>query len=147
MSTFGKTSTGTKKAWPSCGKYSHNQMRNVDIEDVDAPMVMEVLNFWKGKLSMQRTMRSFLSGFFTWSIEKHRIARNPCLKLKNWLARPKPSAVYISDDHFAKTRETMLSYTYAKQDSEVITAKINHGSMIQCFVDLCYLICQRSTEI
>jgi integrase len=140
-----------EKAWPSYGKYAGNALRNHNIEDVDATDVMDVLKHWKGKLPMQRVMRAFLSGFFAWCIEERKMSRNPCHELKGWLKKPKASKVYITDEHFAKIREAMLTYAYViHKDTpreKTITAKVQTGPMMQCFVDLCYLTAQRSTEI
>ncbi|MFM0141807.1 phage integrase central domain-containing protein [Paraburkholderia sp. RL18-085-BIA-A] len=135
-----------EKAWPSYGKYAGNALRNIDVEDIDAATVMDVLKHWKGKLPMQRTMRAFLSGFFRWCIEERKMKTNPCNELKKWLAKPKASKVYITDDHFAAIRAAMASYEYTWR-GKTLTAHINTGPMMQCFVDLCYLTMQRSTEI
>lgn len=136
-----------EKAWPSYGKYAGNALRNVDVEHIDATVVMAVLKHWKGKLSMQRVMRAFLSGFFQWCIEEGKMKTNPCRELKGWLAKPKPNKVYITDEHFAQIRDAMMSYTYTTKAGKTITGRINTGPMMQCFVDLCYLTAQRSTEI
>lgn len=139
--------THKEKAWPSYGKYAGNALRNADVENIDATTVMQVLKHWKGKLHMQRVMHAFLSGFFKWCIEHGRMKTNPCNELRGWIKKPKPSAVYITDGDFAKIRSAMVSYTYTKADGQTITARVNSGPMMQCFVDLCYLTAQRSTEI
>jgi integrase len=136
-----------EKAWPSYGKYAGMAFRNADAAKVDATAVMQALKHWKGKLAMQRVMRAFLSGFFQWCIEEGKIKTNPCRELKGWLAKPKPSKIYITDEHFAAIRAAMVSYTYTTGAGKTITGRINTGPMMQCFVDLCYLTAQRSTEI
>ncbi|WP_242560039.1 MULTISPECIES: tyrosine-type recombinase/integrase [Pandoraea] len=135
-----------EKAWPAYGRYAGNALRNVDVAEIDATVVMQVLKHWKDKLHMQRVMRAFLSGFFRWCIEEGRMKTNPCNELRGWLKRPKPSAVYIPDDHFSAIRSALVRYTYIRKGKR-LSGKVNSGPMMQCFVDLCYLTAQRSTEI
>lgn len=135
-----------EKAWPAYGKYAGNALRNVNVTEIDATVVMQVLKHWKDKLHMQRVMRAFLSGFFRWCIEEGRMKTNPCNELRGWLKRPKPSAVYIPDDHFSAIRGALVRYTYIRAGKKV-SGKVNSGPMMQCIVDLCYLTAQRSTEI
>ena len=40
----------------------------------------------------------------------------------------------------------MLTFTYERGGRQ-LTAKVPTGPMMQCFIDLCYLTAQRSTEI
>ena len=126
-----------EKAWPSYGRYARNALRNLNVEQIDAPIVAQMLRYWKEKLSMQRVMRAFLSGFFQWCIEEGHAKMNPCRELK--LKKPKARAVYITDEHFAQIRAHML------RDAK--SAQVPTGPMMQCFVDLCYLTAQRSTDI
>ncbi|MFJ2995607.1 phage integrase central domain-containing protein [Pandoraea sp. NPDC087047] len=135
-----------EKAWPAYGRYAGNALRNVNVSEIDATVVMQVLKHWRDKLHMQRVMRAFLSGFFRWCIEEGQMKTNPCHELRGWLKRPKPSAVYIPDDHFSAIRGALVSYSYMRSGKKV-TGKVNSGPMMQCFVDLCYLTAQRSTEI
>lgn len=135
-----------EKAWPAYGRYAGNALRNVNASEIDATVVMQVLKHWRDKLHMQRVMRAFLSGFFRWCIEEGQMKTNPCNELRGWLKRPKPSAVYIPDDHFSAIRGALVSYSYMRSGKKV-TGKVNSGPMMQCFVDLCYLTAQRSTEI
>ena len=133
-----------EKAWPAYGKYAGNALRNATLSKVDATTVVNVLKYWKGKLSMQRVMRAFLSGFFQWCIEEGKMKTNPCREVK--LKKPKARSVYITDEHFARIREALLTYTYTAR-GKTITAKVQTGPMMQCFFDLCYLTAQRSTDI
>jgi integrase len=137
-----------EKAWPAYGKYAGNGFRNANVADIEPMHVSRWLKTkYKGKLTMQRTMRSFLSGFFSWCIEEGKggVKFNPCRDIK--MKKPKSRKVYITDDHFAAIREAMMSYTYKTRAGKTITGRINTGPMMQCFVDLCYLTVQRSTEI
>jgi integrase len=139
-----------EKAWHKYGDYAGAGFRNTNVADVEAGDVNAWLKKkYEGKLSMQRVMRAFLSGFFQWCVDERKRATNPCREVK--LKKPKPSKVYITDEHFALIREAMLTYTYVVHKDtpkeKTITGRINTGPMMQCFVDLCYLTAQRSTEI
>ncbi|SEB24735.1 tyrosine-type recombinase/integrase [Paraburkholderia sartisoli] len=135
-----------EKAWPSYGKYAGTGFRNANVADIEPGDVNNWLKIkYAGKLSMQRVMRAFLSGFFQWCVDERKRKTNPCKEVK--LKKPKPSKVYITDDDFAAIRAAMLSYTYTTGAGKTITGRVNTGPMMQCFVDLCYLTAQRSTEI
>lgn len=135
-----------EKAWPSYGKYAGVGFRNSDVRAVEPGDIKTwIATKYKGKLPMQRAMRGFLSGFFQWCVDKKLRTTNPCREVK--LKKPKPSKIYITDDDFAAIRTAMLTITYTKADGKVITQTVPTGPMMQCFVDLCYLTLQRSTEI
>nr|WP_322073386.1 tyrosine-type recombinase/integrase [Burkholderia cepacia] len=134
-----------EKAWPKYGDYAGNGFRKVNVADVKPAHVNNWLKVkYAGKLHMQRVMRAFLSGFFQWCIEKSKRDTNPCREVK--LKKPKPRQTYITDTHFAAIRGAMLEVTYERSGT-TITADVPTGPMMQCFVDLCYLTAQRSTEI
>jgi integrase len=48
-------------------------------------------------------------------------------------------------------REWLMKYEFALHKDtpgqKTIVGKVNTGPMMQCFIELCYLTCQRSTEI
>ncbi|KVT91914.1 integrase [Burkholderia ubonensis] len=134
-----------EKAWPKYGDYAGNGFRKVNVADVKPAHVNNWLKVkYAGKLHMQRVMRAFLSGFFQWCIEKSRVDTNPCREVK--LKKPKPRQTYITDAHFGAIRAAMLEVTY-ERNGKTITADVPTGPMMQCFIDLCYLTAQRSTEI
>ncbi|MGF6738462.1 tyrosine-type recombinase/integrase [Paraburkholderia atlantica] len=135
-----------EKAWPKYGDYAGSGFRDANVAEVEPGDVNAWLKGkYKDKLSMQRVMRAFLSGFFQWCVDERKRSTNPCKEVK--LKKPKPSKVYITDEHFAQIREAMMSYTYTTGAGKTITGRINTGPMMQCFVDLCYLTAQRATEI
>ncbi|BCG02633.1 hypothetical protein PPGU19_072010 (plasmid) [Paraburkholderia sp. PGU19] len=59
--------------------------------------------------------------------------------------------MYISDEHFMAIREWLMKYEFALHKDtpgqKTIVGKMNTGPMMQCFIELLYLTCQRSTEI
>lgn len=120
-----------ESSWHYYGEYTKNGFADVNVSQVDHAAVMDFLKAnWTGKLSMQRSMRAFLKGFFQWCREKRYYSgENPCNGIK--LKQPKPRDVYIPDDHFALIRARLEE----------------QNPMILCMVDLCYLTAQRSTEI
>jgi integrase len=135
-----------EKKWPMYGKYAGSGFRNANVADVKPSDVSKWLKVkYKDKLPMQRMMRSFLSGFFQWCIDENKRDTNPCREVK--IKKPKPSTVYITDEHFAAIRGAMVSFTYTRKGGAVVTSRVQSGDMMQCFVDLCYLTAQRSTEI
>lgn len=140
-----RASEHREKAWPSYGNYVREAFADVNADDVDQAYVVEFLRAnWREKLPMQRVMRAFLSGFFRWCVEQRLMTANPCADLR--LKKPKPRTTYITDEHFAAIRAAMLETTYARDGVEV-TAEVPTGPMMQCFVDLCYLTFQRSTDV
>ncbi len=135
-----------EKAWPTYGKYAGEAFKDAQLAAIAPADVADFLrDNWTGKLHMQRVMRSFMSGFFEWCIGKRLIATNPCREVK--LKKPKARDVYIPDDHFVAIRSKLLSYVRKRKDGQEIVTKVPAGEMMQCFIDLCYLTAQRSTEI
>lgn len=135
-----------EKAWPAYGKYAGEAFKDAYLASIAPADVADFLrDNWTGKLHMQRVMRSFMSGFFEWCIGKRLIAANPCREVK--LKKPKARDVYIPDAHFLAIRGKLLTYVRKRKDGQEIVTKVPAGDMMQCFVDLCYLTAQRSTEI
>ncbi|MCE4544638.1 MULTISPECIES: tyrosine-type recombinase/integrase [unclassified Caballeronia] len=124
-----KKSEHREKGWSNYGNPVKKDFANADIEDADTAAVARFLrNNWADKLSMQRAMRAFMSGFFQWCREEGYYDQpNPVTGMR--IVTPRPRQVYIPNDHFEAIRE--------KIDTP----------MILCLVDLCYLTLQRSTEI
>jgi integrase len=119
-----------EKGWSNYGNPVKADFADGDLEDADTAACKRFLrNNWSTKLSMQRAMRAFLSGFFQWCKEEgYYDAPNPITGMR--LVSPKPRQVYITNEHF-----------------EAIRAQLASQPMILCMVDLCYLTLQRSTEI
>lgn len=125
-------------AWPMYGEYVKAAFADVNVAQIDAAYIDEFLTQkWEGKLAMQRVMRSFMSGFCRWCIRNRLMRDNPCQHIK--LKKPKPRKAYITDDQFAAIRRAL------------VTDKLGHrvpaGEMMQCYIDLCYLTAQRTTDI
>lgn len=119
-----------EKGWRNYGNPVKEDFANGDLEDADAAACARFLKaHWSTKLSMQRAMRAFLSGFFQWCREEgYYDQQNPITGMR--INSPRPRQVYITNEHF-----------------EAIRAQLASQPMILCMVDLCYLTLQRSTEI
>lgn len=127
--TSAEKATHREERWEDYGNTVKLDFADINIDQVDPAYVKEFLNNrWHDKLSMKRSMRSFLSGFFQWCREEgYMTHENPCTGMR--MKKPEPRDVYIPDDHFA-----------------MIRSKITDPILL-CLVDLCYLTVQRSTEI
>ncbi|MCA8260864.1 tyrosine-type recombinase/integrase [Burkholderia multivorans] len=125
--------------------------RDWNVERIDAGDVEDFLTAnWPEKLPMQRAMKAWLSKFFNWIVRRKKLMQvNPCREVV--VKKPKVRDVYIPDRHFVAIREALMSYEYKKDadtpNERIVIGKVPTGPMMQCFVDLCYLTCQRSTEI
>ncbi|WP_240493667.1 tyrosine-type recombinase/integrase [Pandoraea sp. ISTKB] len=127
-----------EKAWPHYGTYVKAAFRDLDADQVDTAYVVDFLTSnWEEKLPMQRVMRAFLSGFFSWCIVKRNMTQNPCREVR--LKKPKTRGIYIPDDHFIAIRDALMKGKNGRP--------LRSGEIIQCFVDLCYLTMQRSTDV
>lgn len=127
-----------REEWARQGDAIKTYFKEWNVEQVDPAAVNDFLmDNWPDKIPTQRIMRSWLSGFFGWCIMKRYVASNPCKEVK--LKKPKKRKVYIPDDHFIAIRDALLIGDDGK--------KTPTGDMMQCFVDLCYLVLQRSTEV
>ncbi|MCW3543475.1 tyrosine-type recombinase/integrase [Burkholderia cenocepacia] len=125
--------------------------RDWNVERIDAGDVEDFLTVnWPEKLPMQRAMKAWLSKFFNWIVRRKKLMQvNPCREVV--VKKPKVRDVYIPDRHFVAIREALMSYEYKKDadtpKERIVVGKVPTGPMMQCFIDLCYLTCQRSTEI
>lgn len=131
--------------WARRGDVVAKYFRDWDVEIVDTSAVEDFLTEeWPDKLSTQKAMKAWVSKFFNWVIRKKKlVAVNPAREVK--VKKPKARTVYIPDAAFLAIRDAlMLSKPHPNtgKRSAVMT-----GPMMQCFIDLCYLTAQRSTEI
>ncbi|KVO11767.1 tyrosine-type recombinase/integrase [Burkholderia ubonensis] len=137
--------------WVRRGDAVIDSLRDWNVERIDAGAVEDfLLKKWSDKLPMQRAMKAWLTKFFSWVIRKKKLMQvNPCREVK--VKKPKDRDVYIPDRHFLAVRAALMTYRYTKNKGKpterIIIGTVQTGPMMQCFVDLCYLTCQRSTEI
>lgn len=89
------------------------------------------------QLSSQRRYKSLLSKFFRWCVLHRLRIDNPCDHVR--LKTPPKRDRYITDVEFHAIRDALMI--------GLDGLETRSGAMIQCFVDLCYLTAQRSTDI
>jgi integrase len=130
--------------WKRRGEGVQAYFRDWNIAQIDASAVDDFLTQnWPGKLPTQRAMKAWLSTFFSWAVLKKHAQVNPTREVK--VKKPKVRDVYIPSPHFMAIRDAlMLSKPHPKTGKR---SKVPTGPMMQCFVDLCYLTCQRSTDV
>ncbi|MGA7781152.1 MAG: tyrosine-type recombinase/integrase [Paraburkholderia sp.] len=131
--------------WVRRGDVVASYFRDWNVELMDASAIEDfVTGEWPGKLSSQRAMKAWVSKFFNWLVVKKKLLKiNPAREVK--VKKPKVRTVYIPDAAFLAIRDAlMVSKPHPKTGKQ---SKVQTGPMMQCFIDLCYLTAQRSTEI
>ena len=135
--------------WERRGEVIRTAFANFDIEQVDVEICEEFLtNNWSDKLPTQKAMKAWLQKFFSWAVRKKHIQISPVREIT--VKKPKARTVYIQPKHFVMIRDALATYAYEKKIGgkvQQISAKVPTGPEMQVFVDLCYLTCQRATEI
>lgn len=135
--------------WRRRGEEVRKAFKQYSIEQVDPGAVEDfLLHNWPDKLPTQTAMKGWLSKFFGWAVRRRHVPLNPCREIT--LKKPKLRTTYIPHGHFLAIRAALSTYSYTKKikgKEQTIAAKVPTGPEMQVFVDLCYLTCQRSTEI
>ena len=133
-----------REEWKRKGEEFKKYFRDWNIDQIDPPAVEDFLTQnWPDKLPSQRAMKAWASAMFSWCVRRKHILVNPAREVK--VKKPKTRDVYIPDADFLAIREAMsLSAPRGKNGLRV---KVPTGAMMQCLIDLCYLTCQRSTDI
>lgn len=108
-----------------------------DVADVEPVDIAQFLDRYETKKRMAQVYRSHLSSFFKYACRKGYRADNPVDNVT--VDMPEKRKIYIVDDVFIQIREALLIDKKGKL--------IPTGDMMQCYVDLCYLMYQRLTEI
>ncbi|AMC35403.1 tyrosine-type recombinase/integrase [Janthinobacterium sp. B9-8] len=109
------------------------QFNIVDVLPVD---IASFVDQWEGK-RMAQVYQSRLSDFFKWACRRGYRAENPCREIS--VAKPKKRSRYITDDEFNEVKEALLMGLDGQPTRS--------GKMVSCYVDLCFLLYQRTTEI
>lgn len=107
-----------------------------DVEQIMPVDIAKFLDQWEGQRSAQ-VYRSRLSDFFAWACRRGICAVNPCREVK--VEKPASRARYIEHAEFHAIRNALLIGKDGKRTPS--------GAMVQCYVDLCYLLYQRTTEV
>lgn len=107
--------------------------------DVEQPLGVDVarcVDQWAGQRAAQVYL-SRLTDFYRWAIRRGLRPDNPCSDIR--VEKPRKRRRYLSDEEWHAARAALLI-----GDDKRRTAS---GPMVQCYVDLCYLLYQRTTEI
>lgn len=105
----------------------------VDVQPVD---IATFVDNWQGQRIAQ-TYHSRLSDFFRWAARRGLRNDNPVREVS--VEKPKKRSRYITDDEYLAIRAALLTGNDGRPNRS--------GPMAQCYIDLCYLIYQRTTEI
>jgi integrase len=116
---------------------------DVNVADVKPFHVNLFLEQWYGKRSAQ-TYRTYLDRFFTWCAAKGLRESNPASSDLVVIKKPKKRFVRISAEQFNAVREALLVNNARKT---VKLQKVRGGEMMQCYLDLNYLMGQRNADV
>ncbi len=107
-----------------------------DLDQIRPSDIAEFLDQWEGRRSAG-AYRSHLSKFFAWCCRTGSLTINPVREVE--VEEPPERTVYITPEIFVAIRNALL-----KGDDGKPTRT---GEMVQCYMDLLYLLFQRGTEI
>jgi len=111
--------------------------KKFDVSQVKSYDVAQFLDFWQGQRAAQ-VYKSYLSKFFSWCISRHALMDiNPAEHIE--LDSVDKREVYMTDDQFLDIYDALLIGFDGKPTRT--------GEMVQCYMDLLYLLYQRGTEI
>lgn len=110
--------------------------QNFDVEQVLPVDVAKFVDQWEGQ-RMGQVYHSRISDFFGWACRRGIRADNPCREVK--IDKPGARTVYITDAEFYSIFDALA----IGKDGR----KTPSGQMVKCYVALCYLLYQRTTEI
>lgn len=126
---------GSKEITRSIGviKRAFEDFNVVQVQPVD---VARFVDQWLGQ-RMAQVYLSRLSKFFRWAVRRGLRSDNPCLNVR--VEKPKGRKRYLKHDEWHRIRDALMVGKDGKPTPS--------GPMIQCYIDLCYLLYQRTTEI
>ena len=125
------------------------QFQDFTVTEVRPTDISRLLKLkWPDKLTMRRHAKSRLSTFFSWCVESGLRDDNPCRDLK--LKEPPPHKVKWTDESFHRVRDALLPTPDEKQwhrrDGR-LRDDVRAGLMMQCYLDLSFLLYQRATDV
>jgi integrase len=110
--------------------------RKYNLAEITPAVVATFVDQWEGRRSAQ-SYRGHLSKFFAWCCRKGLMNTNPAREVT--VDVPRQRDVYITDEQYVAIRNACL----VGRDGRPTRT----GEMVQCYMDLLYLIYQRGTEI
>lgn len=113
-----------------------NAFSEFDIAEIMPRDIAVFVDQWEGRRSAQ-SYKGHLSKFFEWCCRRGILATNPAREVS--VAPPKKRDVYITNEQYALIYNALLVGNDEKPTRT--------GPMVQCYMDLLYLLYQRGTEI
>jgi integrase len=112
-------------------------LADFDISEIRAYDIAQFLDQWEGQRAAQ-VYKSYLVKFFAWCISRHGLIDvNPATQIE--IEPPEKRLVYMTHKQFHAIRDALLIGADNKPTRT--------GEMIQCYMDLLYLLFQRGTDI
>lgn len=114
-----------------------NAFADFDVVQIKPYDIGQFLEQWEGRRAAQ-SYRGHLSKFFEWCCHKRGLIDvNPARQIS--LEAPPKRDVYITDDQYRAIHAALL---YGNDGKPTRT-----GGMVQCYMDLLYLLYQRGTDV
>ncbi len=133
-----KTWDDGTKAVDSQYNVIESAFRDTDIADIKPHHVNLFLEQWLGRRSAQ-TYRTYLERFFAYCCGQGLRETNPATSDLVVIEKPKKRQVTVSIEQFYAVRDALLTDAKGK--------KIEGGDMLQCYLDLNYLIGARNGDV
>lgn len=114
--------------------------RDANVADLRPTHIHQFLKQWDGRRAAQ-AYRGHLIKFFTWTCREGYRETNPAASEVVHVKVPPKREVRITRDQFAQAREAVVVRN--KKTGEPTAS----GLMVQCYVDLTYLLYQRTTDV
>lgn len=113
--------------------------RDTNVADLRPTHIHQFLKQWDGRRAAQ-AYRGHLAKFFTWSCREGYRESNPATAEVVPVKVPPKREVRITGDQFAQLRDEVNVKTKLGKPTA-------SGQMVQCYVDLTYLLYQRTTDV
>lgn len=114
-----------------------NGFADFDVAQIRPYDIGQFLEQWEGRRSAQ-AYRAHLSKFFEWCCHKRGLIDvNPARQIS--VATPPKRDVYITNEQYNAIRDALLVGADKKPTRT--------GAMVQCYMDLLYLLYQRGTDV
>lgn len=127
--------SGSKEVTRICNGIK-SAFEDFNVEQVMGVDVARFVDQWQGQRAAQVYL-SRMSDFFRWAVRRGLRADNPCQNIR--VDKPEKRKRYITDTEWHAIRDALMVGADGRPTPS--------GPMVQCYVDLCFLLYQRTTEI
>jgi integrase len=110
--------------------------QDANVADIMPMHVNQFLKQWHGRRAAQ-AYRGHLSKFFSWATSEGYRESNPATAHVVMVKAPRKRDVSITPEQFHAVREAVIVSKRGKRS----------GDMVQCYIDLTYLLYQRTTDV